>query len=541
MELEKIDSTEEESDGLGILQYQLLGNSVSDITKRDTISCMDINEKFMALGTHMGVVYLLDVTVSQEVKRFLNHSSPVVQICLDQSSEFVVTCAEDGKIFVSTLFDSEPPQLINMNEPVLSIALSPNFRKTKEFVCGTRSGKVILRTPGWWSDTFKVLHSGEGAVRTLNWNKNHLLLFSTDVGVRMYHFELKKIIAHIPRPPHSPHPEHFRCFIFWESAKECVVAWGNYLQWIGLNKTPLSNYEYLPDRSSLDEDDDNARSKASPKKDYLNEKSTIVMSQTEPGELTVFPTLLDEFKTDFMISGVSPMGNDFIFLAYLQDESTNKLSPPELHIITRHGEPLSVDTLEIANYHNFKATDYSLCNLVTEGKYYISSPKCVIIATPNDERTAEENKKTLAANFAKLFQNYEGVAAIDRDIKVNFMELLEIKDFSALATLAPVVFGDNPSLWSFAVRSLFSTDDALNTLIPTIPIRAELKSVFETIFARLLDTSPASESLLANLILKWDGFFDKNTVAEMVRSSESLSQEQKQQILDRLSCEMKDL
>jgi hypothetical protein len=47
MELDKIESSEEESEGLGILQYQLLGNSVSEITKRDTISCMDINEKFM--------------------------------------------------------------------------------------------------------------------------------------------------------------------------------------------------------------------------------------------------------------------------------------------------------------------------------------------------------------------------------------------------------------------------------------------------------------------------------------------------------------
>jgi hypothetical protein len=49
----------------------------------------------------MGVVYLLDVSVCQEVKRFLNHTSPVLQICLDPSSEFVVTCAEDGAILFS--------------------------------------------------------------------------------------------------------------------------------------------------------------------------------------------------------------------------------------------------------------------------------------------------------------------------------------------------------------------------------------------------------------------------------------------------------
>lgn len=237
-----------------------------------------------------------------------------------------------------------------------------------------------------------------------------------------------------------------------------MVAWGNYLQWIGLNKTPLSNYEYLPDRSSLDEDDDNARSKASPKKDYLNEKSTIVMSQTEPGELTVFPTLLDEFKTDFMISGVSPMGNDFIFLAYLQDEvcfasfaffdshsdrvptscphqnytssqgMVNRLAWTLWRSrITTTSRPLIIRMNPELDWRC--VTDLPrLCNLVTEGKYYISSPKCVIIATPNDERTAEENKKTLAANFAKLFQNYEGYSHMR--ISSHFQELLLLTETS---------------------------------------------------------------------------------------------------------------
>jgi hypothetical protein len=115
-----------------------------------------------------------------------------------------------------------------------------------------------------------------------------------------------------------------RCFIFWESSKECVIAWGNYLQWIGLNKTTQSNYQYIPDRSSNNGDDDsdeNERANSEhPKKDYLSDKSSIVLTQTEAGELTSFPSLLDEFKTDFMICGVSPIGNDFIFLAYVYDE-----------------------------------------------------------------------------------------------------------------------------------------------------------------------------------------------------------------------------
>jgi hypothetical protein len=90
-----------------------------------------------------------------------------------------------------------------------------------------------------------------------------------------------------------------------------------------LNKTKQTNYEYIPDRSSQSDDgqdETNLNKLAEHPKQYPNEKSSIVLTQIESGELTSYPSLLDEFKTDFMISGVSPMGNDFIFLAYIHDE-----------------------------------------------------------------------------------------------------------------------------------------------------------------------------------------------------------------------------
>lgn len=94
------------------------------------------------------------------------------------------------------------------------------------------------------------------------------------------------------------------------------------MQWIGLNKTQAqADYEYIPDRSTDSEEANSPHKKQSEQsKQYLNEKSSIVLTQTEAGELTSFPSLLDEFKTEFMISGVSPLGNDFIFLAYIHDE-----------------------------------------------------------------------------------------------------------------------------------------------------------------------------------------------------------------------------
>ncbi|XP_013908592.1 PREDICTED: vacuolar protein sorting-associated protein 41 homolog [Thamnophis sirtalis] len=43
------------------LKYERLSNGVGEIIQKDVASCMTIHEKFLALGTHYGKVYLLDV------------------------------------------------------------------------------------------------------------------------------------------------------------------------------------------------------------------------------------------------------------------------------------------------------------------------------------------------------------------------------------------------------------------------------------------------------------------------------------------------
>ena len=43
------------------LKYQRLGASVSEVLSRDAASTLCVHPKFLALGTHWGVVHLLDV------------------------------------------------------------------------------------------------------------------------------------------------------------------------------------------------------------------------------------------------------------------------------------------------------------------------------------------------------------------------------------------------------------------------------------------------------------------------------------------------
>ena len=55
------DDAEEESEEEPKLKYERLSNGVTEILQKDAASCMTVHDKFLALGTHYGKVYLLDV------------------------------------------------------------------------------------------------------------------------------------------------------------------------------------------------------------------------------------------------------------------------------------------------------------------------------------------------------------------------------------------------------------------------------------------------------------------------------------------------
>ena len=76
----------EEADEEPKLKYVRLGASVFDILQKDSATCMAVHEKFLALGTNWGVVYILDVT-GNEIKRFAAHSACVNELCIEETGE----------------------------------------------------------------------------------------------------------------------------------------------------------------------------------------------------------------------------------------------------------------------------------------------------------------------------------------------------------------------------------------------------------------------------------------------------------------------
>ena len=58
-------SDSDESDELEPkLKYERIGNDLTNILSRDAASCLAVHPKFLALGTHWGMIHILDPTGS---------------------------------------------------------------------------------------------------------------------------------------------------------------------------------------------------------------------------------------------------------------------------------------------------------------------------------------------------------------------------------------------------------------------------------------------------------------------------------------------
>lgn len=99
-----------------------------------------IYHQFICLGSHWGVIHLLDHQGNNiESKELRTHSVGVNQICIDQSGEFIATCSDDGKVFVHGLFSKEDSLHINVGRLVKTVTLDPHYYKygtNRRFITG---------------------------------------------------------------------------------------------------------------------------------------------------------------------------------------------------------------------------------------------------------------------------------------------------------------------------------------------------------------------------------------------------------------------
>eukprot|EP01114_Cavostelium_apophysatum_P004970 TRINITY_DN1546_c0_g1_i1.p1 TRINITY_DN1546_c0_g1~~TRINITY_DN1546_c0_g1_i1.p1 ORF type:complete len:976 (-),score=258.51 TRINITY_DN1546_c0_g1_i1:28-2796(-) len=498
-ELDDEEEDDEEEDDEPKLRYQRLGANVIEILRKDAASCMAVHEKFLALGTHWGVIHVLDFN-GDEIKRFPSHSATINELSIDEYGEYIASCSDDGKVCVNALYSSESFEYEH-NRPVISVALDPLYSKkpSKSFAFGGKAGQLIINSKGWFGRKDTVLHSGEGPIHTIKW-KGALIAWSNDLGVKIYDCDKGQRITYIDRPKGSPRADLFRCHLCWENEHTLLIGWADSIK-IGLIKERGTSSSGLPDR-------------------YV-----------EIGAL---------FKTDYYISGIAPFADYLVVLAYVEEQEDDEegtrqpgeppkmvAQRPELRIITRKNEDISSDSLTIHGYENYKANHYRLGHMASESLFYVVSPKDIIVAKPRDlddhiswlmeRKRYEEAMRAAEASDAPLREhNYVDIG----EKYINY--LLGAGQVNKAAEMCPKILKRDPGLWEKWILK-FAEMANLKAICDYIPIANPTlnNTVYELVLGYFMSSPDMRDhEKFHNLILEWPPtlYEIKNIITALKRS-----------------------
>ncbi|EAU82714.2 vacuolar protein sorting 41 [Coprinopsis cinerea okayama7 len=234
------DDDEEEEPAL---KYSRIEGAVPDLLKKDSASAIAISgNRLIALGTHAGIVHIMDLT-GKRLKSYKPHLASIVDIEFDETGDWVATASIDGQVHVRSVSLTAPASSehysFDLKRPMRTIALEPQFaskRSTRAFVCGGLAGNLIMYEKGWLGHRETIIASGEGPIWTVRWvgigsgGSNGLIAWANDSGVKIYHPSSKSLLTYIDRAPNSPRSELFKPTLHWQDEGTLLIAWADFIK-----------------------------------------------------------------------------------------------------------------------------------------------------------------------------------------------------------------------------------------------------------------------------------------------------------------------
>lgn len=507
------------------LKYQRLKGTVLDVVKKDSISTLNVSEKFIALGTHAGMIFIVDFQ-GNLIKGFRSHTASVLDIDIDSTMEFVAAAGMDGLISINSLTSAEH-YAFDFKRPMRSISLEPNFgrRATRAFVCGGMAGALIHREKGWLGHKETVLHGGEGPIWSCRW-KGDLIAWANDKGVRIYDNNTRQKITFINAPQGQARGDLYRCNLIWQDERTLTIAWADQIKLAKI------------------------------KEKEAKAGGIVNVGANSHPQLQVEITKI--FQLDCAISGLAPYGDDLLVLAYLtesedgsdEDDDSDPESSrafrrkagqrPELRIINPiTGEEKSSDVLSLSGFERLNCNDYRLIPSYEAPKkstnraskeakadlgqslFYVVSPREIIIARPRDHKdhinwlldqkkfeTALGHVEAMGPAEAKA-QGFDAVL-IGRDYLSHLTD--KTGDYSAAARAARKVLAKDAQAWEEFVF-LFLERGKLDATIDHIPTEDPVLSsiVYDMVLAHFLQKDL---SKLKEILRRWPiGIYSTQAVA----------------------------
>ena len=197
-----------------------------------------------------------------------------------------------------------------------------------------------------------VLCECEGYVQAMSWHER-FVAWASEVGVRVYDLVARCSLGLIQweKVPNRS-IEDYRCNLLWCAPKTLMIGWVDTIRICVIRK-----------------------------------RSQIELQTRDVTEYLVDPVYT--FQTDYYISGLGPLDDQLVVLGVHKecDPETGKAQRPVLTVADYKDCEfceISTDSLNIRGYEEYSCNDYYLDMLIEENRFFIVSPKDIVVASPYD-------------------------------------------------------------------------------------------------------------------------------------------------------------
>jgi len=431
------DSDDEEAEPK--LKYERLSADLKAILKKDVASCLAVHSKFLILGSHWGVIHLLDAMGNSLPSRQAQaHTITVNQVSVDHAGEYYASCSDDGRVVVTGLYTEENTHNFNMDKPVKSIAIDPIYARPnsgRRFMTGVED-KLILHEKVIFSRYKQdILCHGEGPVCNIKW-RGRFAAWVTDKGVRVYDVVEEKTISLIQKPTNCPLNQSCPWRIGWSDQFSLVVSFGDTVKSCVVKKR-ASRGENMPE--------------------YCVE-------------------VAHQFTLDCWVCGLARLDELLVVLAIPKElDEDGKQERPQLMVFdpSDNYRLVSTDLLSIRGHEEHRPKDYQLECLVDDKHYFIMSPKDIVLGKPRDQDD----------HIEWLLDHKEFELALDQSLKQQrylkkythlgvgrkYLDyLLKSEQFNEAGVLCTKILGRDKKLWQEEIFK-FAQLKQLKVVAPHLP------------------------------------------------------------------------
>ncbi|OWR52386.1 vacuolar protein sorting-associated protein 41 homolog [Danaus plexippus] len=467
------------------LKYDRMGNDVENILLKDAVSCICVHTKFICLGTQWGVIHLLDhdgntvpISPDNNQKDLQAHAIAINKISVDLNGDYIASCSDDGKVVVYGLYSPDNTHNLTLGRVVKSVSLDPYYFKSgsgRRFLTG--DNKLTL-----YEKTFlnrlrsTVLCECEGYVQAIAWHER-FVAWASESGVRVYDLSARCSLGLIQweRNPNRS-IEDFRCNLLWSAPKTLMIGWVDTIRICVIRK-----------------------------------RSHIELQTRDVTEYLVDP--VHTFQVDYFISGLGPLDDQLVLLGVPKecDPETGKAQRPVLAVADYKDCEfceVSNDSLNIIGFQEYSCNDYYLDMLIEENRFFIVSPKEIVIASPYDidDRV---NWLTAHERFEKAISVLEengGKTSKHSIVTVGVQyldHLLAERLFDEAAVLCARICKNDKVLWENQIFKFSKMNQlrAISPYVPRNPGQALSPHIYELIFLEYLKEDPQG---FLRLVQEWN-------------------------------------